>query len=1005
MRKIVLSIFATLLFCVGAVAQGQRITGTVSDSDGLPVLGATVSVVGTTVATITDFNGAYEIRAAKDATLEFSYVGMATQLVAVSGRTTISVVMEPDAHQMEELVVVGYGSGVTAKSLVGSVSSVKGDKVASTPVAKVADVLQGKIAGLQVFTSSGEPTESADMMMRGMSSISAGSSPLIILDGTPVSSGILSNLNSNDIENVVMLKDAASTSIYGARAANGVLYITTKKGVAAKSLVQVRMQGGFSKMVNSNAFNLMNSKEQMYFEELVYPELTINGPKAEEWLSRKRWVLENDFNFDWLGFAYQSNAPVIGADASITGSSNGINYYISAGYLDTEGIAPRSGSIRYSLRTNIDAQVKKWFKIGTSINLSYSEYERTETGWSITSVDGLGYAMPSYLAPYEHIYDENGQFVGYDFTTELKYFDTKHGFTDDGYINPFYYYTKYPSNGNDVSLAGSIYEEIKPFEGLTLKAVQALDGYVARGSAMRYPSFELQTGERQLNGARAESYSRYYQLTSTNTAEYKFSLDDMHHWVLLAGHESIVKASEGFGLGVTGMTDDRLMLLGAGAQDKLYLNDHSMGETTYNSFFGRASYNYDGKYHLDASLRADASSLFGRNKRWGQFWSVGAMWNVKSEEFMLPYDYINDFRVKASYGTTGNSSISNYLHLGLVGGGVEYDGVVGTAIGSVGNPDLTWEVVSTLNVGLALRLFNRASIEVDVYERITDNMLMSIPYSATTGYSSGWGNVGKMSNSGVDLQFSYDLVQTRNLLWSVYGNVSYNHNKILELYGDTDEYEIAGSGIKYAVGHSYGEIWGVLSAGVDPRDGAPMWYDADGNITKTYSDSHAQWYGKSFVADWSGGFGTSLMWGNLTVGVDFSWVGDRWMFLNENYYTRNLNFGSVGATRYQRCLLDLWQQPGDVTDIPRAKTTYNYDDNIYSNAAFLRLKNLTVSYNVPGSVFGNGAFIQGARVYAIGRNLLTFTDYIGYDPEYFGNGSGGTYPGTRQYTIGLELSF
>ena len=1005
MRKIVLSIFATLLFCVGAVAQGQRITGTVSDSDGLPVLGATVSVVGTTVATITDFNGAYEIRAAKDATLEISYVGMATQLVAVSGRTTINVVMEADAHQIEELVVLGYGSGVAAKSLVGSVSSVKGDKVASTPVANVADVLQGKIPGLQVFTSSGEPTASSEMMMRGVSSISAGSSPLIILDGTPVSSGILQNLNSNDIESVVMLKDAASTSIYGARAANGVLYITTKKGVAAKSLVQVRMQGGFSKMVDNNAYDLMSSQEQMYFEELVYPELTYQGPKAEEWLNKKRWVLENDFNFDWQGYAYQSNAPVTGIDASITGSASGINYYISAGYMDTEGIAPRSNNTRYSLRTNIDAQVKDWFKIGTSMNLSYSEYSQSIAGWSLASVDNLIYAMPAYLAPYEHIYDENGQFAGYDYEKELKFFDTAHGFSSDGYENPYYLYSKYPSTANDVSLAGSMYEEIKPIPGLTLKAVQALDGYVARGTAMLLPSRELNNGDKTLNGQRAENYSRYYQLTSTNTAEYKFSIDDLHNWVFLAGHESITKHSESFGMAISGLTDDRLMMMTAGPADKLTLSGHSQSEVVYNSFFGRASYNYDGKYHFDGSLRADASSLFGRNKRWGTFWSLGAMWNVKSEEFMLPYDYINDLRLKASYGTTGNSSISNYLHLGLVGSGAEYDGVSGTGIAQVANPDLTWEVVSTLNVGVSMRLYNRASIEVDVYQRITDNMLMSIPYSATTGFSSGWGNVGKMSNSGVDLQFSYDLVQSRNLLWTVYGNVSYNDNKILELYGDTKEYVLAGTGQKYAVGHSYGEIWGVLSAGVDPRDGKPMWYDAEGNVTKTFSDAHSQWYNKSFVAKWSGGFGTSLMIGNLQVGADFSWVGDRWMWLNERFYTNNLNFGTVGGTRYERRLLNMWQEPGDITDVPKAKTTFEFDDTMYSNAAFVRLKNLTVSYNVPGNVFGNGAFIQGARIYAIGRNLFTFTDYVGFDPEYFGNGSQGTYPGTRQYTVGLELSF
>ena len=997
MRKIVLSIFAVLMFCAGAVAQGQRITGTVSDESGAPVIGAMVEVVGTSsVATITDINGAYEIKAAKDATLEFSYVGLATQKVAVAGRTTINVVLKEDAHQMEELVVMGYGSGVAAKSLVGSVSSVKGDKVASTPVANVADVLQGKIPGLQVFTSSGEPTASSTMKMRGTSSMSGSSAPLVVLDGVQVSSAVLTNLNSNDIESVVLLKDAASTAIYGSRAANGVMYVTTKKGTAAKSLVQIRLQGGFSSMIENKAFELMSASEQMAFEEIVYPNMTINGANADQWLAKKRWVEENNFNFNWKEYAYQSNAPVVSADASITGSSNGINYYLSAAYLDTEGIAPRSGNTRYTFRTNVDAQVKPWFKVGANVNMSYSEYQTAVTGWYVQSVDGLVYGQAPYNAPYEEVF-ENGAFAGYNYEKELDFF----GWAND-MPNPYYYYEKFPTSNNQIRMSGNIYQEIKPFEGFTLKAVQALDGSITRGSAWRLPSYESALG----NGQRAESYSRYYQLTSTNTAEYKFSVDDIHNVVILAGHESNIAQSEGFGAQISGLTDDRLTMMTAGVAETFTLTSHSIAEEVYNSFFGRVSYNYDGKYHIDGSLRTDGASLFGADVRWGTFWSLGGMWNVKSEEFMLAYDSINDLRVKASYGTTGNtSSLGSYGALGLVSSGPQYNGVSGTGIGQMSNAGLTWETVHTLNFGVSARLLNRMSVDLDLYNRITSDMLMEIPFSATTGYSAGWGNVGKMRNRGFELQFSYDLLQTRDMLWTVYGNVSYNKNTILELYGTIDDYVDGATGLRYAVGHSAGEFTGVTFAGVDPRDGEPTWYDKDGNVTKAWSDSYEDWYNKSYNADWSGGFGTSLMWGNLQVSADFSWVGERWMWLNEKFYTANLNFGSIGQTRYEKRLLNLWQEPGDITDIPKAGTTFHFDDTAYSNAAFLRLKNVTVSYNVPGSVFGNGAFIQGARVYAIGRNLWTLTNYLGFDPEYFGNGSKGTYPGTRQYTVGVELSF
>ncbi len=999
MRKIVLSIFAVLMFCVGAVAQAQRISGTVSDESGAPVLGATVSVVGTTTATITDFNGQYEIRADKKASLEFSFVGLETQIIAVGGRTTINVVMKADAHQIEELVVLGYGSGVAAKSLVGSVSSVKGDKVANTPVANVADVLQGKIPGLQVYTSSGEPAAGSTMMMRGVTSFSA-VEPLVILDGTPVTSAVLNSLNPNDIESMVLLKDAASTSIYGSRAAAGVMYVTTKRGTAAKSMVQIGMKAGFSAKAENKNYQLMTGPEQIDFEEMIWPELTIDGVDALAWSQKKRFVKSNDFTFDWMNYAFSSDAPVKGLDASVTGSSQGINYYLSAGYLDTKGIAPASRNTRYNFRSNVDAQANKWLKIGANINIGYQEYDTSITGMGIGSVDGLVYGNAPYNAPYEILTDDNGMFTGYG--EVLDYCDEEHGFGMP-YYNPYYLLENMPTNNTVVNLNGSIYEEIKPIPGLTLKAVQAIDASDSRSSSTSLPE-----AFNKYSGSRSESFSRYYRMTSSNTIEYKFSIDDLHNWTLLAGHESIIAQSDGFGVGVIGLTDKRVTMMTAGDMTKVRLASpgHSIQEEVFNSFFGRASYNYDGKYHVDASLRTDGSSHFAKGYRWGTFWSIGGMWNVKSEEFMLPYDYINDMRLKASYGTTGNSDIGLYASYGTIGVGGQYGDQIGMGVSSPSNEGITWETIKTLNIGLSGRMFNRMSFDLDVYRRLTEDMLMSIPYSATTGYSGGVGNVGRMLNEGFELQLSYDLIQTQNLLWSVYGNVSYNHNEILELYGDTTDIVNSGTSTRYAVGHSMGELNDVGFAGVDPRDGKALYYDLDGNVTKYWSDQYATWTGKSWMADWSGGFGTSLMWGNLQVVADFSWIGDRWMMVNEMRYTHCPEGAYPGILHFATEMKDIWMEPGQVTNIPNKDTPFQeWSDRYYSNASFLRLKNLTVSYNIPGNWFGNGSFIQGARVYAIGRNLLTITDFIGMDPEYMDWMTQGVYPNTRQYTFGLELSF
>lgn len=993
MRKIVLSVFALLAACIGMNAQDVQITGTVSDHTGQPMLAVTVSVVGTTTATITDYNGAYAITAPKNATLEFSYVGMATKYVAVEGRTKIDVALEEDAQQIEDVVITaGYGSGVASKSLVGSVSTVKGDKLANTPVANVADVLQGKTPGLQIFTSSGEPTATSTMMMRGVSSINAGSSPLIILDGAPVTAAIFNNLNSNDIENIVMLKDAASTSIYGSRAANGVLFVTTKKGRKHQEMaqVQVRFQGGFSSMIENKSYQLMNAVEQMTFEEWLHPELTRNA----EWLTKKWYVAQNDFNFDWKSYAYQGKAPLRSTDMSIAGASGNTNYYVSLGYLDTEGIAPSSRNTRYTFRTNLDAQVKDWLRMGINIGLTYADYETSVQGWYQESVDGMVYGQAPYNAPYEMIFNEDGTL---SLGKELLQFS----FANDMY-NPYHYYENNKGYNNDISLSANSFFEIKPSEGLIIKAAQAIDGYDYRHTSLMYPEYVYSGGE----GKRTEYFSRYYQMTATNTAEYKFSIDDTHNFTTLLGQEAIVGKTDKFGVTAKGMTDRRLMMMTAGKETLTELYTHSMADWASNSVFSRLNYNYDMKYYLDASLRADGSSRFGSDHRWGMFWSIGGMWNIRKEDFMFAADGINDLRLKASYGTTGNSDIANYLALGLISSGASYNEESGTVIGNPANPDLTWEVVKSLNVGISARLHNRTSVDLEFYRRITDDMLMDIPYSATTGYGSGWGNVGKLRNQGVELQLSHDIYQSSNAVWSVYGNVSYNDSEILALYGSTTEYAVGDIGLRHAVGHKFGELAIVEFAGVDERDGEPMWYDKNGNVTKIYDATDAQWSGKSFIADWTGGFGSSLVWGNLQVVADFSWVGERWMMVNEKFYTANLQTHAAGQTHYERQLLNMWREPGQKTNIPKAGTVWRADSSAFSNGAFLRFKNLTISYTIPGQWLGGAEnFIQAVKVYAIGRNLFTLTNHVGFDPEYLGVSTAGTYPGTRQYTVGLEVTF
>lgn len=461
--------------------------------------------------------------------------------------------------------------------------------------------------------------------------------------------------------------------------------------------------------------------------------------------------------------------------------------------------------------------------------------------------------------------------------------------------------------------------------------------------------------------------------------------------------------AEGFGTSVTGITDWRQNNLPNGTT--FNKPSWSFDEQSFNSYFARVSYDYDNRYFVDASFRRDGSSLFGANRRYANFYSVGGMWSIKQEEFLKNVSWVNDLRLKASYGTTGNSSISNYLSYGTIGSyGSQYDGMIGWGIGNPSNADLTWETVETLNIGLSGRLANFMDFNVEFYNKMTRDMLMSIPYSFTTGHSAGWGNIGDMMNRGVDVELSFDIIQTTDMYFNIKTNFNYNRNEITALFGGRDEFVVPNTGIKYQVGYPYGEMFYVRSAGVDPRDGMQMWYDTEGNITKNFSDDYAVMTGKQRYAPWAGGLQLNYQWKGLYIGADFSWIAGKWTINNDRFFLTNPLFTTSnmnGATE----LLNIWTTPGQVTDVPSINSPREFDDTLLENASFLRLKNLQVSYTLPKKWMERTGFLGSLRIYAIGRNLLTFTEYTGYDPEVDSNLQLGVYPNSKQYTVGIELTF
>ncbi|MCM1312926.1 MAG: TonB-dependent receptor [Bacteroides sp.] len=1007
-KKLLLSLTFALIAIIQISAQStKKVTGiVVAADDGFPLPGATVIVVGhETVGAAADINGNFALEVPANAkSLQVGFVGMKTIVVPIKYGSLMKIALSEDSELVDEVIVTGYGSAKKLGSVVGSVAAVSADKIQNIPTANFTDALQGQVAGLSVLSSSGEPTASAVIRLRGVNSISAGNTPLFILDGSPITTEVFNALNPSDIASISVLKDAASTAIYGSRAANGVIVLTSKKGkMGEKPTVKIAAQYGVSNVINSGV-KMMNSAEYMKFREMLDPSLTQNAT----WLEHKNVVTKNGIDTDWQDYIYRDNAPTFNINASVTGGSENTNYYLSLNHFTKEGIEPMSSVSRESVRFNEDIRMADIFKIGLDVNLSYNQSEINPEQNSSSGLFTTNPTIFSRLArpddsPNYYTYDENGKatFLGRaDYLHESKLY------------NPYYLNENRTRKSKVVHLDASLYEQLNPIQGLTIRAAQALSGYDEKFSNILFPvdAYVSPMGDvvdmfsDGSSAYRTESTLRSYTMTSTNTAEYMFTVNSYHNLSFLLGHESIYTKGEGFGATRNGLTDVRLLLLTNGTEEPTVSQEFV--ETVFNSFFGEGTYNYREKYFFNASIRRDGSSRFAKNHRWSTFWSVGGRWNVMKESFMANLKpYINQFDVKLSYGTTGNSSIDDYAYLGLASGSnVQYDGNSGMVLVQPSNDNLTWETVAQTNFGIETRLFNRLTIGIDYYHKKTSDMLLSIPYSYTTGYGSGQGNIGAMVNQGFDLEVGYDIMNRPDMYWNVRANVNYNKNEITELFNGLDEYEISNTGLKLQVGKPYGEFYTVKRAYIDSRDGSQVWYDADGNLTKTYdSDNNSVFTGKQRFAPWTGGFGTTFQWKGLSVSADFTFALGKYALNNDRYFYEN---AQNGATYNQsKEMLNMWTTPGQITNIPAAGEVIQMDDHLIENASFCRLKKLTIGYNLPKQWFGESGFVKGANVYVTGRNLLTFTSYSGYDPEPDTNVIQFNYPNTREYTIGCEITF
>ncbi len=994
MRKLVTMLLCMILAVTQLAAQNRTVTGKVTDDKGNPIFNASVQAKGTKIGTTTNAEGTFSLAGVPATTrvLTISSLNFTSKDVAISANNTVITSLIATANEtLEEVVVVGYGTAKKKTDVAGSLTVVNAKSLQNRPVANVLDALQGQVAGLQVYTSSGEPTATPSVRLNGVSSLGSSSTPLYVLDGIPMDAGTILSLNPEDFESVTVLKDASSTAIYGARAAAGVILVTTKKGKLNSQRISVSAQYSVSNLTN-NAVDLYNSF--MNTKELTDFQLATGQYTAAQVASRVAAGYTADTK--WYKVIYKDNTPTFQTDVNVSGGGGKTTYYISGSYFKTEGLAYRSGYKRYTLRSNLTTTVNNWFKMGTTLFMGYDE--RQSNPYASNFLQGG-------LAPLDQPY-----YSPIDPTTGQQYYNQL--IPGLGQYTPKTYadFNQAPSNNLQFNPSGFV--EITPAKGVTLRSQGGIEFFDFRATALRLPSYANSLN----NGAITESFSRATTRTITNTAEYKFNIGSRHSFTALAGQEFISNTSTGFSGGSTGQTDDRLITVSAGPTG--FTATSSKSEYAFMSYFGRLSYNYNTKYFLDISGRNDNSSKYGRDLRGANFYSVGVLWKAKKEGFLDNVKWITDLDVKASYGTVGNSSgVGNYSALASVGTNV-YNSGTGFGISASGNPLLSWEKERKANFSILGRLWNKLGFEFELYDNQTSDMIINVPFPYTSGFSSVTTNVGGLNNRGINISLDYSLINTRRASLNFTTRFTYTKEKVTELFQGKTNYTIPGTGIGWAVGQAVTFIYPMFSQ-VNPTTGLPEWFVPNPdpniaavttttdpkNVTTTFNSTALQQNtGIKRYSPFSGGFGLNGSFHEFTFAADFTFAQGKYMINNDQYFFENPN--QFAGYNQSRNVLNYWKNPGDVAVYPKYGVQFTqFDSRLIQNASFMRLKNLTFGYNVAKSLLEKTKTITSANLYISFRNIWTLTKYKGPDPEVDSNLGLGTNPNTNQVAVGLKLGF
>lgn len=1052
--KLLCTAVAVLMGCTLALAQDIRVTGTVSSPEGEPLPGAAVILEGTTRGVHTDLDGTFSIDAPANGALIISTIGFKTLTVPLNGRSRLAVVLDEDSELLTETIVTAYGTS-TKGTYTGSASVVKADQIEKRQVSDITHALSGAVAGVQIQSANGQPGVAATIRVRGVGSINAGTSPLILVDGMPV--GDLSALNSDDIESMTVLKDAASTSLYGARGANGIIMITTKKGKSSEALINVDAKVGVNSRMIKTYDVLTDPGEYM---EKVYQALyntayyniasSAGNAEAANAYANARIFLKGS------GIGYQiytlpDGASLFGLDGKINpaatlGYSDGdyyytpdnwqnetfssnirqeyninvsaskdrLNYYASAGYLQDEGVITNSGFTRLTGRLKADYQVKDWLKVGG--NFAYTNTKSRYPDEQVTTnSSGNAFFLANYLAPVYPIYvrDPQGNIV---MDGSNKVYDYGDGVVTHG--NRSWMSIANPIGDLTYNTEEYLYDimnlnwfaELKPIKGLTLTARWGTDITNRRYNYLGNPFYGQSAS---CHGTVYQSGSRYGRFDQQYIADYTFTLGAFHDFDITAGYD--------------GYKYDYYYVSGSGQNIynpySFYVSNSIDQRRSYGGgdhyatqgFFAQLNYSYDQKYIASVSFRRDASSRFAPEHRWGNFFSASAAWLITREKFMQDIHWVDMLKLKASIGQQGNDSIGNYYaymdQYELSGSdGVFSDG----KLIYKGNPDLTWETSTSYNAGIDFSLFgDKLSGTIEYFGRESDNMLYNKPVASSNGFSSIPMNVGSMRNSGLEVELSYDVIRTKNVTWNLNGNASFIRNKIIKLHPDLEGDLIDGSRI-YKEGESMYQFYLVEYAGVDPENGMALYYTEDDNGDKTtttdWSDAYAHRKASGdLLPKVYGGFGTNLSAYGFDFSVQFAYqLGGK---IYDSGYA-SLMHGATTSTVGENWHVDIrksWTPDNTDTDVPRVNQTDRYasssSDRWLISSNYLTLNNITLGYTLPEKVTRKIG-ISKLRIFGVADNVAILTARKGLDPrQSYTTSTTARYTPIRTISGGISLTF